>query len=183
MSYHLACSCYNYSSRLLTHILLITLLNDYSMMKPNGYLKQTKFTSDLLKINPMNDKIKLRALWMIKGSLESITFFERHSNSPSTQIPNLEYLKFFVYTIDLPSLKIDFQCLKLAVLKSDNETFQPYLMSAVFILPNCWNVCYSFCQSLFDLKTLTATTSPSPCAHVASVMVMRDLKIDIQPRS
>ncbi|KAI8328519.1 hypothetical protein BD560DRAFT_429415 [Blakeslea trispora] len=95
-----------------TDIVLITLLNEYFMMKPNGSVKQTKFTSDLLEINPMNDEMKLRgkviskswqfyskndtiivnifageeinssyisaALWIIKRSLKSIMFFERH---------------------------------------------------------------------------------------------------------
>ncbi|KAI8338335.1 hypothetical protein BD560DRAFT_428263 [Blakeslea trispora] len=122
MAYHLECS----------YSVLVSPLNVCFMKKPNEFLKHAKFTSDLLKINPINNKMKLRGkvitLWMIKGSLESIMFIERHSNSPSSQIPNLEYLKFFVYTIDMPSLKIDFQCLKLALLENDNETFHPYLV-------------------------------------------------------
>ncbi|KAI8327661.1 hypothetical protein BD560DRAFT_429550 [Blakeslea trispora] len=89
---------------------LVSLLNDYFLMKPNGSLKHAEFTSDLLEINPMNDKMESRgkviskswefyskkdaiivniisverinssyistALWMIKGSLKSIIFFE-----------------------------------------------------------------------------------------------------------
>ncbi|KAI8354539.1 hypothetical protein BD560DRAFT_426790 [Blakeslea trispora] len=51
----------------------------------------------------------------------------------------------------------------------------------IMFFESCWNVCYSFYQMLFALKTFTATKGSSPCAHVASVMVMSDLKIDIQP--
>ncbi|KAI8328474.1 hypothetical protein BD560DRAFT_494375 [Blakeslea trispora] len=103
MAYHLACS--------------FSLLNDYFMMKPNGSLKHAEFTSDLLEINLINDKMESRgkviskswkfyskkdaiivniisvkrinssyistALWMIKGSSESIIFFERLSNISS----------------------------------------------------------------------------------------------------
>ncbi|KAI8347857.1 hypothetical protein BD560DRAFT_427700 [Blakeslea trispora] len=142
---------------------LATLSDDCFMMRPNGFLKQTDFTSDLLEINPINDKMELRdgvivnifvaerinssytsaALWMIRGSLESFMIFERHSISLLSPISISQHLKLFIYTVDLPSLKFGFQCLRPTI--------------------------------------PTAITGPSPCAHVASVMVMSDLKIDIQP--
>ncbi|KAI8375901.1 hypothetical protein BD560DRAFT_422523 [Blakeslea trispora] len=115
-----------------------------------------EFTSDLLEINPMNDKMELRvyskkdviivniisgekinssyiskALWMIKGSLKGIMFFERHSDSSFSPISISKLLKLFVYTVDLPSLKVDFQCSRPTVLKRDYQTFHPYLVRVI----------------------------------------------------
>ncbi|KAI8326827.1 hypothetical protein BD560DRAFT_429824 [Blakeslea trispora] len=79
----------------------------------------------------INSSYISRAPWMIKGSFKGIIFFERHSISPSSPIPNLEYLKLFVYTVDLPNLKINFQYLKLTVLRRDNKTFHPCLVRVI----------------------------------------------------
>ncbi|KAI8339285.1 hypothetical protein BD560DRAFT_428220 [Blakeslea trispora] len=108
---------------------LVTLLDDCFMMRPNGSLKHGKSKGDAIIVNifageRINSSYISAALWKNKGSSESIMVFE-----------------------------------------------------------SCWSVCYSFYQILFALWTLTAIKGPSPCVHVASVMVMRDLKIDIQSRS
>ncbi|KAI8328588.1 hypothetical protein BD560DRAFT_429402 [Blakeslea trispora] len=113
-------------------ILLIAFNIKQSLMDFYSRSKGDDIIVNIFAGERINSSYISKALWMIKGSSKAIMFFE-----------------------SLPSLKVDFQCSKLTVLKRDYKTFHPYL-------------------------TLTATTSPSPCAHVASVMVMRDLKIDIQ---
>ncbi|KAI8327405.1 hypothetical protein BD560DRAFT_429627 [Blakeslea trispora] len=110
---------------------LVTLLDDCFMMRPNGSLKHGKSKGDGIIANifvaeRINSGYISTALWMIKGSLESFMIFERHSISLLSPISISQHLKLFVYTVDLPSLKLGFQFLRPTVLKSDNETLHPY---------------------------------------------------------
>ncbi|KAI8329011.1 hypothetical protein BD560DRAFT_441726 [Blakeslea trispora] len=59
---------------------LVSLLNDYFMMKPNESLKHAEFTSDLLEINPMNDKMYQENQFKlhINGTLDDQRFFREY---------------------------------------------------------------------------------------------------------
>ncbi|KAI8327560.1 hypothetical protein BD560DRAFT_494486 [Blakeslea trispora] len=131
MAYHLACS--------------FSLLNDYFMMKPNESLKHAGFTSDLLEINLINDKMESRGKVISKS-------WEFYSKKDA----------IIVNIISVKRINSSYISTALWMIKGFSES--------IIFFESCWN-------------TLTAITGPSPCAHVASVMVMRDLKIDIQSRS